>query len=298
MTGHTDTPAMPDAPASKTPPVAPARRLRRRSRWTAARLFVGAAFTLAVAIGAGLLIGLALSQEPPAWWSSVDGASPAVVEAALRVENGAATQLTKIRAESSPSPDGSMPVPKPWTIALKASDANAWLAARLRPWLESQDGAPFRWPEELRQVQVEFRGGSILIGASVSPAGGATTGDGRASQVLAAALTPEFRDDGSLWMPARRVGLGRLSLPASWMLSPGAGGAATLTGAAVPENLARMPEAKDVLAALTGRIAVMQTPIVRIGDGRRVRLIDLQARDGVLLITCETLARETSRAEK
>ena len=61
---------------------------------------------------------------------------------------------------------------------------------------------------------------------------------------------------------------------------------------------ASSPEIRDIVAALSGERPAMATPIIRIGDGRRVRLLNLEPRDDALYITCQTLARETSRAEK
>ena len=261
----------------------PAPAAPRRS-WR--RIGVGAGFTLIVFAGAAALIGAALAQEPPSWWRVIDAKDPALAAKAQLIENGAATQLTKIRAAG----DGQALGP-PWTIALKAEDANAWLATRLGRWLESQGDAKVRWPKELGQVQVAFDDGMVTLAASVH-AGGAKSGS--QAQVLSASLRPELRPDGSLWMPAQSVGLGRLALPAAWMLSPA--GDAKMNVAEVPESIRELPQTKDLLKVMTGEIAAMRTATVKIGDGRRVRLLKLESRGGVLLITCQTLPRETSRA--
>lgn len=282
---NADQPMTPDAPtatpvpsSTEPAPVAPKRSWRR--------IGVGAVFTLVVLVGAAALIGAALAQEPPSWWRVIDARDPALAAKAQLIENGAATQLTKIRAAG----DGQAVGP-PWTIALKAEDANAWLATRLGRWLESQDNAKVRWPKELGQVQVAFDDGMITLAASVH-AGGAKNGS--QAQVLSASLRPDLRPDGSLWMPARQVGLGRLAMPASWMLSPA--GDAKMHVAEVPESIRALPQTKDLLKVLSGEIAAMRSATVKIGDGRRVRLLKLESRGGVLLITCQTLPRETARA--
>jgi hypothetical protein len=273
----------------------------RRRRSVAYRLARGVV-VLALLAGASVLIAFGLSRARPGWWRDLDPQDKAVVDAALRVENGAATQLTKIR-KSEP---GVGAVSEPWTIKLSSADANAWLAARLRPWLESQEGAAaFRWPKEVRRVEVEFDAGRIYIGASVTKRASTNEPDETPrSQILTASLRPEFRD-GGLWLPAESMSVGRLSVPASWML-PGASENATSTGGTptkrglapnVPDTLAKMPQMKELIAALSGGRPAMQSPIIKIGDGRRVKIMSLDARDGALYITCQTLSRETSHAQ-
>lgn len=232
-----------------------------------------------------------MSRQPPSWWRSIDIADPAIIATAARVENGATTQLTMIRAaddRTSASP--------PWTIALKATDASAWLATRLRPWLESQDGPAATWPKGLEQVQVEFDDGAIIVGARVRDKGG--------ERVVSASVRPEFRDDGGLWMPASWVTLGRLNLPPSWVLpagQPRAAGKSIAMGSAdtaTADHLTGLPQARELWAALGGDRPAMVQPIVKIGDGRRVRILELRPEGGVLYVTCQTLPREATRAGK
>ena len=59
-----------------------------------------------------------------------------------------------------------------------------------------------------------------------------------------------------------------------------------------------MPELRDIISSLSGDRPMMRTPVIRIGDGRRVRLLQLEPRDDALYITCQTLPRETARAER
>lgn len=260
----------------------------RRRRWLL--VYIPGAMLVA---GLLALMALGLAGARPAWWRDIDPTNEHIAAAALRVENGAATQLTQIRRAADSNQTSA-----PWTIKLSSADANAWLAARLRPWLESQS-AEFTWPEELRAVEVRFNAGRIDIGASVGDRI-AKTPNAAASpaRFITASLRPEFRESGSLWLPAASTSVGRLTLPSSWMLSRAAPAAKRTGSKTLPDALRSMPELRDVISALSGERPLMQTPVIRIGDGRRVRLLKLEPRDDALYITCQTLPRETTRAEK
>jgi hypothetical protein len=137
-----------------------------------------------------------------------------------------------------------------------------------------------RWPEEIRSVRVRFVAGEILIGARVERAG--------RSQVVGAALRPELRGDGSLWLVAQRVSVGGLTVPASWVLREGGGGAEEL----VPEALRDVPAAADFFRVFAGELPVVRDSSVRLSDGRRVRLMGIesvQTTEGErLVLTCRT----------
>ncbi len=256
-------------------------------------------------LGAAALMALGLAGERPGWWRDIDPRDKDVAAAAVRVENGAATQLTQIR-RSEPSVSGAVGggASEPWTIRVSSADANAWLAARLRPWLESQnaESGGIRWPDDLRAIEVRFDSGRIDVGASIRPHSGADEPPvaGASEQVLSTSLQPEFRAGGSLWLPATSTSIGRLSVPSSWALSRAAAGAkrAGIAHARPGADPTSSPELRDIISALSGERPAMTTPIIRIGDGRRVRLLKLEPRDDALYITCQTLPRETSRAEK
>lgn len=262
-------------------PESPSAALSVRRKARGRRVLLVAGFGLAVLLaGTGAMM---LSRQPPTWWRAIDVRDPAIIATAARVENGATTQLTMIRAadqETRASP--------PWTIALKATDASAWLATRLRPWLESQPGTLTSWPKGLEQVQVEFEGGAIIVGARVR--------DARGERLVSASVRPQLRDDGALWMPAAWVTLGRLNLPPSWVLP--SGDAMAKKSASDRDKFAGLPEVRELWAALGGDRPAMNQAIVKIGDGRRVKILDLRAEGGVLYVTCQTLPRESTRAGK
>lgn len=282
--------AVPSVPAATPPtpllaarPGGVAQRKVRLRRWAAGGLFV----LIVIGTAAGLT-ALALSQDRPTWWRPVNAKDPAVVAVAERLENAVATILTQAR----PPNEGGDPS-RPWTVRVNASDVNAWLNARLPTWMESREDVAFDWPESLQEIRIDFRDGLIHIGAKVSAAKRVDP-DTRGGNYFSAAIAPEFKADGSLWMPARSVALGRLSVPASWMLRDAGGGTGTDR---VPEELAKLPETREVLAAFAGRQAVMTNPTIKLGDGRRVKVLAMTAADGKLAITCQTILREPSRAD-
>jgi hypothetical protein len=234
------------------------------------------------------LVGLALSQEQPSWWKSVNTKDPAVIAVAERLENAVATLLTQARP---PGEDGD--VTKPWTVRVSAADVNAWLNARLPAWMESREDVEFEWPESLQELQIDFRDGLIHVGAKVSAAKRVEP-DTRSGNYFSAAIAPQFKDDGSFWTPAKWVALGRLTVPASWMLSEPEEVAAADR---VPDELADLAETRQVLAAFAGKQPALGNPTIRLGDGRKVKVLSMTAADGKLAITCQTIVREPARAE-
>jgi len=119
-----------------------------------------------VAIAVGLLfIGVAalfawrLAETPPEWFLERAAAAGdrATRPAAVAAENRA---LTVLSAQRQP---GDL-----WRLELSEDDANAWLAHRLRPWLDRE--YPGLWPERLRTIAVDFRPGRILVGLAFADA--------------------------------------------------------------------------------------------------------------------------------
>ncbi|MBL8764978.1 MAG: hypothetical protein JNM07_11980 [Phycisphaerae bacterium] len=220
------------------------------------------------------LVLLGLTRQRPDWWCALDAADPRTAETARAVENGVQTVLSRVRGRDPADPSRS----EPWSVSLKAADANAWLNARLPKWVENQTRRG-GWPEQIREVQVEFRDGHVLIGARVR------SGDG--DRVLAAVLRPRIDPDGSLWIPATRLALGRLSVPASWVFNADVG----LASLQVPAELRELTEARGLFGALAGIEAVSRTASLRLADGRRVRVRAINAHDGLLDLTFTTETR-------
>src|SRR5262249_8134771 len=135
---------------------------------------------------------------------------------------------------------------------------------------------PIDLPPDLTQLQVEFENGQVHIGAMVR--------QGHAQRILTATLEPRLESDGSLWFTATWLHAGRLPVPASWILNLSADPAHD----SIPERIRKLPETAAMLRAFSGEIPIVQTPVVGLGDGRRVRLLSLAARDGRLEVRCRT----------
>jgi hypothetical protein len=123
----------------------PAQR-RRRAR----RIALAAAATLAIAAAGACWIA---ATTRPAWFDRTDPDRlfDQPRRAAVSLENRVSSALTSNR------PDGS-----PWTLRIEEAEANAWLAHRLRAWLERE--APDALPDTVRRVAIDFRKDSIAVG--------------------------------------------------------------------------------------------------------------------------------------
>lgn len=244
-------------------------RLRRRWRRVAAGLI-----TLVAVFAAASALGWWLMRGRPAWWPQPRSDQAGLQAAARALENGVVSVLSTARPEGAS-----------WVAQVKADDANAWLLTRLPRWLESQS-PPIRWPAELDDVQVGFEDGAILIGARLRPQG--------VDQFISVRVEPELHADGSFWARATSVRVGRLALPAELVLSR-SGQASTLgsvlTNSDLREALRTLPQTEAVVTALLGGLPVLRSPRVSLGDGRTVRLIGVDARDGRLHLTCTTGTR-------
>jgi hypothetical protein len=268
------------------------RRLRAVPRERIRLYLATAGIVFISAACSAVLISIGMAQEAPRWWQTADWARPEVGRCAEELENRllsnvyhARPAVAVQRAPGQSLPPGAAVAadqPVTWTIPVSAADANAWLNARLPKWIRSESDT-FEWPEQIEELQVEFRDDRILVGVKVRYADSA--------QYLSATLQPAIREtDGSLWMPAQAVSIGRLPLPASWFLSPQP---TVLAQDQIPEELRELPETKSIAQVFSGQIPVTSKPIIKLADGRRVRLLSLTSRDGTLHVTCRTEPRET-----
>jgi hypothetical protein len=224
---------------------------------------IGLVIVLGACVSAAIVVML-LSQAP-AWWRTTQPDHPETIRAGEEVENGIVNVMYDVR--ESPA--------APWTVTLHAADANAWLNTRLAQWLANSD-AEFEWPREIENLQVQFDDGLIQIGVQFS--------SGSREQILSATLRPEFHEDGSLWVAARSISLGRLPIPAGWIVER----AGSIAEGVVPARVLEDPATMHVLRALAGECPLDKEPVIELGDGRRVRLLRLAAERGRLLVQCRT----------
>lgn len=251
------------------PPKLPSRRTRRLL------LIAAAVFVSVVALL--VLVGISLTNARPQWWRSVNATDPRTIALAEEIESAVTRQLS-LQRETDPTSAGSGGPAwrsRDWSVAISSSDANAWLNARLPRWLDNR-ADEVRWPHQLAEVQVDFNDGKIAVGVRVVASGH--------EQVLSATLVPEIRSDGTLWTNATWLHAGQLPVPASWIMTRLLDPARSV----LPEGVRDIPEAGEMFRAFDGREPLIQTPVVKLADGRRVRLLHVLPRDGRLEITCRT----------
>ncbi len=238
------------------------------------RLLAPVGAGLLVAVCVLVLLGLGLMRASPAWWRTVLREDPATIRLAKDVE----ARITNAIYEPHPIVPSSARHAEPgtlWNIEVDAPSANAWLNVRLPMWLANQK-EQFRWPRDMTDLQVDFREKRVTLGASVRA--------GDRVQVLTATIDPYVDDTGRLWLPASGVSLGRLDIPGPWVVRAVRAQAARY----IPQRLRDLPETQMLFRAFQGEIALVNNAVFKLGDGRKVRVLDIQTRDGSLVITCRT----------
>lgn len=261
-------------------------RLQQLTLWGAP---TGIALSLLLAL-AVWLVGRGL-RATPTWWDEPAAASADTADLARRVEGALGSQASARRdmdplrtpGDHPPETDPNTLASEPWAFTLSVEQANAWLATRLRLWVESQGHT---WPEQLAAVRVHFAGGRIIAGARLEREG--------QNRYVTATMRPEVRDDGSLWLTAETITVGRVAMPASWVLDQ----ASARSDEIVPEPFRGLPEADAVFRVFAGQVPLSSEPEIRLPrpDKRRVRLLaldmvdDPKAAPGVqrVAVTCRT----------
>ncbi len=237
------------------------------------RLVVGGAISLVFTACVGVLIALALVRSSPRWWRTILREDPATVELARQVEADLARQINDHRP--IPGAPGETWKSEPWSVEINPVAANAWLNVRLPMWLANQR-QEFHWPRNLSDLQVDFGPKEITIGARVR--------SGDRYQVLTATLRPRIEESGKVWMPASWVNLGRLAVPASWVLERARSGAAEY----VPPTLRNLEQTQRLFRAFEGREPITDRSAFTM-SGNHVRIVGIDVRDGNLVVTCQTV---------
>lgn len=228
------------------------------------RVLLGA---IALCVAAWVVVTVSLSRAgtAPGWWPGLDPDAPEVIAEAEQLERAFANQVSMMREPT----DGQG---ADWMVRIGADSANAWLAVRLRVWVE---GEGVVWPAGVEQIRAGFDGRDVALGVRAEGGG-----------VVWARFTPEVRRDGSVWLEAHGAWVGRMRVPMVWAL-----------GGMERELAVYAPEAAGTLrAVLAGRAPLMVEPVVRLPDGRRVRIVELQAGEGGVGVALRTEAGE-ARAE-
>ncbi len=189
-----------------------------------------------------------------------------------------------------------------WTLTLTDAKINAWLALRLPAWIENN--ANMRWPKEIGTPQVLIEPDGLSIAVPVTAKGvtrtvvakvrpeiekqvtGDASGGREADTGLASAPAVTEKVDEALSMPLVSVSLGKVWIPGEPLRR-----VIDSVREAAPEflNDARVQQAIEVLA---GRATI--EPVHRLGDGRVVRITEVQLKRGEIALTARTLTDSES----
>lgn len=244
-----------------------------QNRKRARLLILGASALLVAGVTCGVALAMTLADQAPVWWRTVRRDDPKTVARGIEVENRTGNLIYRVRPADAAIADRYQS--EVWTVNLSAAEANAWLNARLPGWLASQWEENV-WPSEMSEVQVEFRDGLVAVGALITLGG--------RQRYLTATIEPQIREDGSLWLPARWVSIGRLAAPGDWVVDY----AGRRREQFVPEDLKDLPETAAMFSAFAGEAPMVQDAVVTLGDGRIVRLLSMTPANGRLELVCRT----------
>lgn len=217
-------------------------------------------------------------DDTPAWWPEVHAKDGATIAAAEHLERAFANQISLVRAPTGGDEggdvdresDGQGGGAADWWVGVTAESANAWLAVRLRAWAENEGVV---WPAPVEAVRVGFLGDRVALGARVR--------HGSGSSVVWMTVTPEVRRDGSVWLKAHGARVGGLAVPGSWALAGLEREIASHAKGGRPGDLEGVP----LRAVLAGKAPVSVEPVIHLPDGRDVRILELRA-DGGRVVLC------------
>lgn len=205
-----------------------------------------------------------MTRIAPAWYAPPPVADPAIIELADRVEYRLVQEAQQIRPDENP----------PWTLRIREEQINAWLAARLRKWIErEQDG---EWPEHLGVPQVQLSKQGISIAVPIQ--------SDSSQRIIVARIHPAILS-GRLTLELDQVAIGRLTIPGAPLsylsqaiLDPGTTDADHAEQSDWPTQVLRLLDGSESIE-----------PILTLSDGRRVQLLDVHCDEGVIDLTARTL---------
>lgn len=196
--------------------------------------------------------------RPPAWWTPSPTVDDALDRVGERFEQGWASEISRIRPDTAP-----------WAVRVGEDEVNAWLTARLPLWCAHVGVEPIgdvrvHLADEVIEVAAMLPDLPALVVASLRP----TVTGGRLDPGLGTTC------------------LGRLPVP---FLTEGAMRSAVEQLGSGDDDLRAV-----LLPALRGESVDATFELV---DHRRVRLRDIEVREGELLMEFETLPAESRTAQ-
>jgi hypothetical protein len=165
-------------------------------------------------------------------------------------------------------------------MTIKGEEANAWLGARLKEWLQNRSER-IAWPANASEPQVSFEDGVIELGFEVS------ANAGEKGRVLSLGLEPRV-DSGGLWVQLGTFGIGKLTLPGGAMADAGG----SMLESRLPDSLRNNPDTKNFIDALSGKRPLVKDAVMKLSDGRRVQIVRITPKPGELELECRTLPRQ------
>ena len=228
--------------------------MRRRAR---VRQFILTCIVLALFGAIALWI---LMRTAPAWYAPPDPLDANVAAIADEFEYRIVEEMQKIRVGEAQF----------WVLRLNESQMNAWLAARLPRWIANRTSP--QCPNELGTPQVRIEATEMSVAMPLS--------SGRAARVLVVHFTPRV-ENGLLRVEVNSIGMGRIGLPGEPLAN-----LVEKLESVWPQS-ARDPQIQQGKDALSGRQAI--EPILRLEDGRRIRIVGMVLADGEIKITAQTL---------
>jgi hypothetical protein len=208
------------------------------------------ALLIAATLLAALVAVAVFQLRPPAWWAPITAVDDAMHVRAERFEQAFVSEMHRVRGEGGP-----------WAIRIRESDINEWLAARLPLWCDHAG------IERIGAVQVRLTAEAIELAIETPEL-----------PALAVVRARPLLDEKGLRPSIEAARLGRLALP-------------ILGDRAVRTTLLSLGEEDNELFALLA-VILRNEPIAaafELGDGRRLRLRDLEVREDEMLLEFETL---------
>ena len=204
---------------------------------------------LLLILALAVLVGIVLLR-PPDWWTPIQSDDVVASPIGERFENACINEAHRVRAGD-----------QPWAVRVRDDDVNAWLATRLPRWMEHAGATG------IVIAQVRFREGAIDIAADVP----------EVPSVAIVTIVPSLTND-ELAADRVSVAIGHLPLPFAQRM--------------VIEPLMHLLGGDDAPYEFKLAAAILNGKGIsaefKLGDGRTLRLRDLELHEGEMLLEFET----------